>query len=81
MEPEGSLPNSQELSTCPYPEPDQSSLDHPNLSLSPRSILILPIYTRPSSSNSRFKWQKPCSVFADSVAMFDESVLSKGRQL
>jgi hypothetical protein len=24
MEPEGSIPNSQELSTCPYPEPDQS---------------------------------------------------------
>jgi hypothetical protein len=23
--PEGSLPLSQELSTCPYPEPDQSS--------------------------------------------------------
>jgi hypothetical protein len=25
MEPEGSIPNSQELSTCPYPEPDQSN--------------------------------------------------------
>jgi hypothetical protein len=25
MEPEGSLPHSQELSTSPYPEPDQSS--------------------------------------------------------
>jgi hypothetical protein len=25
MESEGSLPHSQELSTCPYPEPDQSS--------------------------------------------------------
>jgi hypothetical protein len=23
MEPEGSIPNSQELSTCSYPEPDQ----------------------------------------------------------
>jgi hypothetical protein len=29
MEPEGSIPNSQELSTCPYPEPDQSSPQHP----------------------------------------------------
>jgi hypothetical protein len=28
MEPEGSIPNSQELSTCPYPEPDQSSPHH-----------------------------------------------------
>jgi hypothetical protein len=25
MEPEGSIPNSQELSTCSYPEPDQFS--------------------------------------------------------
>jgi hypothetical protein len=25
MEPESSIPNSQDLSTCPYPEPDQSS--------------------------------------------------------
>jgi hypothetical protein len=29
MKPEGSIPNSQELSTCSYPEPDQSSLHHP----------------------------------------------------
>jgi hypothetical protein len=29
IEPEGSIPNSQELSTCSYPEPDQSSLQHP----------------------------------------------------
>jgi hypothetical protein len=29
MEPEGSILNSQELSTCPYPEPDQSSPHHP----------------------------------------------------
>jgi hypothetical protein len=31
MELEGSIPNSQELSTCPYPEPDQSSPHHPIL--------------------------------------------------
>jgi hypothetical protein len=29
MEPEGSLPHSQELSTCPYPETGQSSPHHP----------------------------------------------------
>jgi hypothetical protein len=29
MEPEGPIPNSQELSTCPYPEPDQSCPHHP----------------------------------------------------
>jgi hypothetical protein len=30
MEPEGSSPHSQELATCPYPEPDQSSLRPPS---------------------------------------------------
>jgi hypothetical protein len=30
MEPEGSIPNSQELSTCPYLEPDQFGPHHPN---------------------------------------------------
>jgi hypothetical protein len=33
MEPEGSLPSSQELATCTYPEPDQSSPQHWLLSL------------------------------------------------
>jgi hypothetical protein len=39
MEPEGSIPNSQELSTCSFPEPNQSS-PHPP-SPSPRSIQTL----------------------------------------
>jgi hypothetical protein len=33
MEPEGSLPHSQEPATCPYPEPDQSSTLHPILNI------------------------------------------------
>jgi hypothetical protein len=40
MEPEGSIPNSQELSTYSFPEPHQSSPHHPHPT-SPRSILIL----------------------------------------
>jgi hypothetical protein len=38
MEPKRSLPHSQELSTCSYPEPGQSSPYHP---IQPPSILIL----------------------------------------
>jgi hypothetical protein len=39
MEPEGSSPYTQKPATCPYPEPDQSSLrPHPT---SRRAILIL----------------------------------------
>jgi hypothetical protein len=45
MEPEGSIPNSQELFTCPYPEPDQSSPHHPHPT-STRSILILSKHLR-----------------------------------
>jgi hypothetical protein len=45
MEREGSLPSSQELSSCTYPEPDQSSPQHSILSLK-RSILMLSIHLR-----------------------------------
>jgi hypothetical protein len=40
MEPQGSIPNSQQLSTCSYLEPDQSSPHYP-IPPSPISILIL----------------------------------------
>jgi hypothetical protein len=42
MQPEGSLPCSQEPSTGPYPEPDQSNPHHPIL----RPILILSTHLR-----------------------------------
>jgi hypothetical protein len=38
MKPEGSIPNSQELSTCSYPEPDQS---RPHHITSPSHIIII----------------------------------------
>jgi hypothetical protein len=44
MEPEGSSPYTQELATCPSPEPDQSSL-HPHPT-SRRSVLILSSHLR-----------------------------------
>ena len=44
MEPEGSLPHSQQLATCPYPKPDRSSpCPHPT---SLRPILILSSHLR-----------------------------------
>ena len=44
MEPDGSLPHSQQLTTYPYPEPDQSSPCPYPTSL--RSILILSFHLR-----------------------------------
>jgi hypothetical protein len=44
MEPEGSIPNSQELSSCPYPEPDQSSPHNPILSLQDQSQYYPPTH-------------------------------------
>jgi hypothetical protein len=60
MEPDGSLPHSQMLATCPYPEPDQSS-PYPHIPLpedpstpeSPKWFFPLmfphqhPVYTSP----------------------------------
>jgi hypothetical protein len=61
MEPEGSSPYTQEPATCPYPEPDQSSLrPHPTTR---RSILILSSHLRlgfPSGSFPQVSPQKPC---------------------
>jgi hypothetical protein len=45
MEPESSLPGSQEPSAGPYPDPNRSSPYHPILSLL-RSISILSIHLR-----------------------------------
>jgi hypothetical protein len=52
MEPEGSLPNSQEFYTSTDPEPDQSSPHHPIISN--RSILMLFIHLHLGLSSSLF---------------------------
>ena len=52
MKPEGSLPHSQEPTTCPYPEPDRNiPCPHPT---SLRSILILPSHLRLDLPNGLF---------------------------
>jgi hypothetical protein len=43
MEHDGSLPCSQELATCPYPEPNESN-SHPQ-TLFPQDSSYPPIYT------------------------------------
>jgi hypothetical protein len=43
MEPKGSILNSEELSTCPYPEPDQSSPHHPVPALNNQSESLVRI--------------------------------------
>jgi hypothetical protein len=45
MEPEGSSPYTQEPATCPYPEPDQSSLrTPPKLSKIHLNIILPPLF-------------------------------------
>jgi hypothetical protein len=60
MEPEGSLPSSQELSTCTYPEPDQSSPQHPILSL--RGPSIITPYLWHNNNNNNNNILNPCSI-------------------
>jgi len=55
MEPEGSLPQSQETATCPYPEPARSS-SHPHINPLYASPLPHTRYTpRPSRCNYRVR--------------------------
>jgi hypothetical protein len=60
-EPESSSPCSQEPSTCPYPEPDQSSPYHPILPLI-SSILILSTHVRLGLSSGLFPSSFPTNI-------------------
>jgi hypothetical protein len=70
MESESSLPQSQVISTCPYPEPDQSR-QYPQ-PISPISILILSIHLCLGLPSYFF----PCSVPCNSLYVFFFSSLS-----
>jgi hypothetical protein len=57
MEPEGSIPNSQELSTCSYPEPDQSSPQNRDISINKGFI----IYGNKIKLNLSLRLTKHCA--------------------
>jgi len=63
MEPEGSLPCSQDPATGPYPEPDESSPHLPTLLLL-RSILTLPSRPRLGLPSDLFTLSFPTKVHA-----------------
>jgi hypothetical protein len=55
LDTEGSIPNSQELSTCPYPEPDQSSPYHliPPLQHPTTYVLVFQVASSPLAFHQR----------------------------
>jgi hypothetical protein len=62
MEPEGSLPHSQQPATCPYPEPDQSIPNTGSYLLKIHSIIITYTYFKvfPVASFRQFAPATPC---------------------
>jgi hypothetical protein len=80
MEPESSLPRSQELSTCTYPRPDQSSPQHPILSLNGPSYKLLTFHVPNLMSiflrlGCSFK-ESVCVAFLDEFVFYGEGLLA-----
>jgi hypothetical protein len=69
MEPVGSIPNSQQLSICSYPYPDQSSPHHPILPLQDLRKLII----NSESEDSFLKWISVSYQVSATVISFDVS--------
>jgi hypothetical protein len=59
MEPKGSIPNSQQLSTCSYPEPDQSSPHHPIPPLQDPTLPHIKDFTSCRMWGSQSSWMQP----------------------
>jgi hypothetical protein len=69
MEPEGSLPCSQEPTTGPYPEPDVSSHTLPSCFLNTRSRIILPSTCRTPQWSHPLKFSHQNSVYISQLPL------------
>jgi hypothetical protein len=77
MEPEGSSPHSQELFTCSYPEPDQSSPYHPILSLQdPRVYIYMYICKSERFMNNRIFLDLKPDILGESTYDSEEYTIS-----
>ena len=72
MEPWSSLPHSQALATCPYPEPDQSS---PCLLIPPLEESHVP-FTLFASWQEISPRPRPCEMFRNIVRLYGEELVA-----
>ena len=78
MVPNGSSPHSQENATCPYPEPDRSSLCPPsNLPSTPGSFKLSPSFRFPQQ-NPLHMWYFDAKVFRNTPRVTIHNMHGKG---